>query len=195
MIADGVNWLGSSDGGRGAAQRMLLEEGQRVEGICALLVSSGLCAVSVHVPGHSQADARVRVRSCAFSNCAHLAEPGCAVREGWARHPWCARAFCENQSVRALFDGKLVPRCPPCTEKLGGIHQRQTSSVQRPPAEAWQHAQRLLVLLVRRVLCARPRDPCFLCVASSGLLAPNAEPRAYAAGSWSWRSCARGIGQ
>ena len=29
-------------------------------------------------------------RRCAFRNCQHLKEPGCAVREGWGRHEWYA---------------------------------------------------------------------------------------------------------
>lgn len=26
------------------------------------------------------------LHSCAFKNCQHLTEPGCAVREDWSRH-------------------------------------------------------------------------------------------------------------
>ncbi|KAK9820948.1 hypothetical protein WJX81_002551 [Elliptochloris bilobata] len=44
---------------------------------------------------------RERLGSCAFGNCAHLAEPGCAVREGWSRHAWYAELA---EEVRAADD-------------------------------------------------------------------------------------------
>ncbi|BDA45177.1 probable small ribosomal subunit biogenesis GTPase RsgA [Coccomyxa sp. Obi] len=31
-------------------------------------------------------EVREKAESCAFKNCQHLIEPGCAVREGWSRH-------------------------------------------------------------------------------------------------------------
>lgn len=37
---------------------------------------------------HLFPEARPRIGTCEFSNCAHLAEPGCGVRDGWARWPW-----------------------------------------------------------------------------------------------------------
>ncbi|CAL5230096.1 g13554 [Coccomyxa viridis] len=33
---------------------------------------------------------RNKSEECAFRNCQHLEEPGCAVREGWSRHEWYA---------------------------------------------------------------------------------------------------------
>lgn len=37
---------------------------------------------------HLFPEARPRIGTCEFSNCQHLAEPGCGVRVGWARWPW-----------------------------------------------------------------------------------------------------------
>ena len=39
---------------------------------------------------------------CAFRNCQHLEEPGCAVREGWARHAWYAELHEEVKAADEL---------------------------------------------------------------------------------------------
>eukprot|EP00884_Botryococcus_braunii_P018339 jgi/Botrbrau1/5189/Bobra.0172s0059.1 len=45
---------------------------------------------------------RDRLGDCAFSNCQHLSEPGCAVREGWERQPWYAQLHAEVKELEAL---------------------------------------------------------------------------------------------
>ena len=39
---------------------------------------------------------------CAFSNCQHLAEPGCAVRDGWSRHAWYTELHAEVKAGREI---------------------------------------------------------------------------------------------
>ena len=40
---------------------------------------------------------------CAFRNCQHLQEPGCAVRPGWARHAWYAELHAEVRAGEDLL--------------------------------------------------------------------------------------------
>ena len=39
---------------------------------------------------------------CAFSNCQHLQEPGCALIEGWSRHPFYVELHWELKAKEDL---------------------------------------------------------------------------------------------
>ena len=51
-------------------------------------------------------DAAPRSASCEFSNCAHVEEPGCAVRPGWERHGWYVELRAETVAAEALASSR-----------------------------------------------------------------------------------------
>ena len=84
----------------------------------------------VHWGGTASVKVKLAVGcSCAFGNCAHLAEPGCAVREGWARHAWCADSAATRSRASVLRCSELMLPAPHgCA--LAGLLQRRPARVQ-----------------------------------------------------------------